>query len=550
MRLDRRHFLRLGLQTGLAYVSFHPLLKAGAQSRLFGAPALDPGPLRAVQGPFTNANFNGEEYTRPHHILWDTEKYIAAKGGRPAVSERREVVVIGGGVSGLCSAFFLQRKNPLVLEQGHHFGGTSQGEVYQNTPFSIGAAYMTVPEAGSTIHRLLQATGALPAARIEKESEARVLVKGAGFRSLWNGEADAKNQQIIARVAADFAGIARSAYPNIPWKTGGLNRRALEQLDGLTFLEWLQQRYGEKLPASLLEYFQVYAWSSFAGSIDEISAAQALNFLTAETEGIMSFPGGNAYVAQSLFQHLQRHLSPDSLRANTMVLDVRADAQGAEVLFEDPQGQLRIVRAKACVVALPKNVASMIVPQMTKEQRQLAQDISYRPYVVANLLLDRRVPSPCFDAFHLEGHVPASPSKSRPPRRPYSDVCFANWSTGDRAPRSVLTLYRPLPYEGARKSLYDGPVFGRLQKEMAATAGEILQALGAGDARVEGLRLTRWGHSLPLAAPGFFAARQDAVFNTPTAGRIFYANQDNALNPSFESACASAETAAARILSG
>ncbi|MBX3040854.1 MAG: FAD-dependent oxidoreductase [Bdellovibrionaceae bacterium] len=547
MSVDRRDFLKLGLQSGLAYLTLNPVSQVLAQNYARRVQA-DPSPLRPVVGPFSSTNFNGDEYTRPHNILWDIAGYVQSKGGKPAVSEKRDVVIVGGGISGLSSAYFLQGKRPLLLEQGTQFGGNSKGEIFEGAPFSIGAAYLTVPEQGSSLHRMLHTVGALPAGRHEKDTDAKVMVGTRGFQSLWNGEADPDNKGAIEQIVKDFTAINEKAYPSIPWQPGGMNRREMEQLDQGTFLQWLQQRYGNKIPASLLEYFQLYCWSSFGGSIDEISAAQALNFLVAETEGIVAFPGGNSYVAQMMYQHLLRTLGPDSLRSNTIVLEVKTTPQGVEVLIEDAAGQLKTILCKACVVASPKNVANFLVPEMTPQQRALAKSIQYRAYVVANVALNQRVPSPCFDAFRMEGNVPPSPRFGKPGRRPFADVCFANWAMGDRANRSILTIYKPFPYDGARNTLYDGPAFERVQKEVAASVGEILQAMKVPMASIGGLRLSRWGHSLPLAAPRFFSTRQDEIFMTPTNGRIFYANQDNMINPSFEAAFDCAEIAASQIL--
>lgn len=545
MQLDRRHFMKLGLQSGLTYLSLQQLqgpLAFAATNR-----TEDPSPLRPLRGGFSNSQFNGDDYTKPHHILWDLPAYIQSKGGRPQIRERHDVIIVGGGVSGLSSAYFLQDRKPLVLEQSTQLGGNSRGEIYENIPFSIGAAYMTVPENGSSIAKMLHTVGAASAARHEPESATRIFKTPDRFISL-GSDASPSDQNAIKQIAADFRQIADQSYPNIPWQPGGLSRQGLEQWDSMTFLQWLQQRYGSNIPTDLMEYFQLYCWSSFGGSIDEISAAQALNFLTAETEGIISFPGGNSYVTQCLTQYLLKKLGPEALRPNTFVLEVRTTSEGVEVLIETPQGELQTLLCQNCVVAVPKNVAYFLVPEMTEAQKRLAQSIRYRAYLVANVLLKDVVPSPCFDSYRLEGQVPPTPRFGHPPKRPYTDICFANWAIGDRGHRSILTLYKPLPFEGARNTIYDGPAFPRIQQEVLDSLPELLQALRVPPQSMSGLRLTRWGHSVPLAAPGFFASKQDQVFRSTTPQRIHYVNQDNDVNPAFESAFANAEIISQKIL--
>lgn len=544
--LNRRHFLRLGLSSGIAYLSAQPLARAaGFRARGLGHPA--EMPLRGVVGGFANSRFNGDDPARVHERIWDVANYVRARGGRPPVSERRDVVVVGGGMAGLSSAYFLRSKRPLLLEQDFQFGGNSRGEVFGDTPFSIGAAYITVPEAGSPVDQMLKATGLFRAARTEQEHEARVHFRGRGFVSLWGGQADPATAAIAARVAADLGNIAENDYPNIPWEPGGMSRAAVDQLDGMTFLDWLQRRYGP-LPTAIVEYFQLYCWSSFAGSIEEISAAQALNFLAAETGGIIAFPGGNSAIAQGLHQFLKRELGDDSVRGGSFVLEVRPVDGGVEILLETPQGALQTIFCRACVFAAPKYVAKSLVHGLNEQQIRLSSDLNYRAYIVANVLLNARVASPAFDTYCLEGEVPPAPGPSRPSRRAFTDVCFANWAAFDRGSRSILTLYKPYPYEGSKAHLLNENAFGKIHQQVTEGLGEILQTLGVPTSAISGVRLTRWGHALPLARPGFLAKHADEVFARPVAGRIFFANQDNFANPSFESAFSAAERAASGAL--
>ncbi|MBX2986609.1 MAG: FAD-dependent oxidoreductase [Bdellovibrionaceae bacterium] len=544
---NRRDFLKLSLQSGLTFLSFSPLAEA-ARNFMDVPPddLLAASPLRPVAGPFSNTDFNGDDIKRPHDRLWNLQAYIASRGGRPPVSERRDVVIVGGGIGGLSSAYFLQGKNPLVLEQDAQFGGNSRGETFDDSVFSIGAAYISTPEKNGTLFRMLQNIGALNAARHENGDEARFLVKGRGFQSLWNGEIDPANREIIRQVAEDFARINQQAYPTIPWRPGGLSRPELDQLDQLNFQQWLTKQYGDKLPVCLKEFFQLYCWSTFASSVEEVSAAQAINFLASESEGLIAFPGGNSYVARGLLQFLSRRLSPNSLRPGVLVLEIKTVGDEVQLLVEK-NDQLQTIACRACVVAAPKYVAQYIVPGMTPLQRQTARQLQYRAFIVANVLVNAKAPSPTFDAFRLEGEVPPSPTFGHPSLRPFTDVCFANWAGGDRSNRTVLTLYRPFPYD-ARTVLASASAFNRLRGEFLQGAAEVLEAMRVPSQTIAGIRLTRWGHAVPMAQAGFLASHADEVFKQPTDGRIFYANQDNDANPSFESAFHNAEIAAANIL--
>nr|MBP7741040.1 hypothetical protein [Candidatus Woesebacteria bacterium] len=59
---------------------------------------------------------------------------------------------------------------------------------------------------------------------------------------------------------------------------------------------------------------------------------------------------------------------------------------------------------------------------------------------------------------------------------------------------------------------------------------------------IHSIRLQRWGHSLPLARTHFFSSSDFSLINQTIDNRIQFANQDNYINPAFESAFAAAES--------
>jgi hypothetical protein len=65
---------------------------------------------------------------------------------------------------------------------------------------------------------------------------------------------------------------------------------------------------------------------------------------------------------------------------------------------------------------------------------------------------------------------------------------------------------------------------------------ELLGALGVASTEVAAIRLTRWGHALPLAAKGLIADGTLELASRPLGGRLFFGQQDNWASPCFESA--------------
>src|SRR5437660_11049528 len=65
------------------------------------------------------ADVNGEDYNVCHQVR-DGHRFA-----RPRVSGRNDVAMIGGGVSALSAAYFLQNYKFLILEKGNHWGGNA-----------------------------------------------------------------------------------------------------------------------------------------------------------------------------------------------------------------------------------------------------------------------------------------------------------------------------------------------------------------------------------------------------------------------------------------
>ncbi|MCO5143282.1 MAG: FAD-dependent oxidoreductase [Oligoflexia bacterium] len=533
---SRRKFLKLTAAAGAASMLPFPSSSFSAMAAFLSNN--DDSPIRRISGSFSSTDFNGDDVTRPHDLLWRKEEFIASKGGRPSVSKQANVVVVGGGMAGLLSAYFLQHLQPVIIEQDMQFGGNSKGETYANSTYSIGAAYIVVPEEDSTIEKTLKDLGIRNQFRHETEDESRVIFQG--IKSLWKGETGALES--AQKVSKELHRIYEDAYPEIPWKSGsGLSLSELKRWDRETAKDWLM-RVDPKLHPHIEEFYQLYGWSSFGGSLDELSAAQFANFIASETEGVLALPGGNSAITQALHKKLKAKLPRESMLSHSMVLEVKETSDGVEVLYVDQKENLQLIKAKAAVIATPKYVAGSIISNLDRERAELWRHLPYRAYLVSNVLLKEKVPSRAYDLFCLKGEVPETPRFGGRTDRSFTDIVYGSWAANDKDTKSILTLYRPYPFDGARNLISGKYAHDRTVREVEKELPEILKQLGISERSIAGTRVTRWGHAIPLARTGFIHDGTIDKIGAPM-GRIFFANQDNYMNPAFETAFAAAEIA-------
>lgn len=493
----------------------------------------------------SSKEFNGDNINRPHDILWNVDGYVDQKGGWPQARQKTKIVVVGGGMSGLLSAYFLKEHKPLLLEQDTQLGGNSKGEVYNKSIYSIGAAYITVPDAGSSIETLLQELKLDNRGRIETDVEVNYSFKNEFVQGFWEGTTDPERVEEFQAVAEEMKRIYDEEYPDIPWtQDTAMSLETWQAWDNISFEQWLNRKW-PKLHPHILEFFQIYAWSSFNGSIDEISATQMLNFITAETVGVMAFAGGNSLITYQLQKMLEANRCP--VESGAFVIRVETSDDGVIVTYEDVDGILKAIECEYCVIAAPKFVAEKIVPELAPEQLKLIERMSYRGYIVANVILDKVVPSVGYDIFALQGEKPETPGPLKPSKRGFTDICFGSWAQHDEVEESILTIYKPLPFDGARQFLFNPGSHDKNIKQIMPDLEFFLDQLNLSMNDVKGIRMTRWGHSLPVAKKGLLASGDLETMCEPIGHRIFFANQDNFANPAFESCVAAAEIAAAEI---
>jgi hypothetical protein len=529
--VNRREFIRHSLLS-LAASHFFPLKSLAGLSAL--AATQNYLPIIEARSASTS-DFTGDESDRAHEILWDKDNYIQRRGGIPAPSLFAETVVVGGGMSGLISAYLLRDKKPVLLEQASRFGGNSKGEVFMGSPFSIGAAYISVPDAQSLSLRLLTELGLTQMGRLE--SDTTVIAQGRPVPKFWDGAAAPGAENQFRAFYALMKQINHSSYPELPY------RNDRQGWDRLSFKDWTIRQFKTVHPY-LAEFIELYCESSFAATASEVSAYQALNFLSADIAGIVALPGGNSMIAQKLLERLRASVPPANLQSGALVFDIAPNAQGVQICFEDAQRNLRTIQARNCVYAAPKFTAEKVIRGMDPNQARAIEQIEYRAYVVGNIVLKKPVNPPAYDVFSLQGQPPADPSAMHPSDRAFSDFCFANWAYPNASSPTVLTAYKAYPYQGARQFLFNPASHKKHVDLFAAEAMKILPLIGMNGGDIAGIRVSRWGHAIPVAATGLLSSGVLDRASTPIAGRIFFANQDCFANPSFESALLASSRAA------
>jgi glycine/D-amino acid oxidase-like deaminating enzyme len=478
-------------------------------------------------------------------------------GAAPPPDEDVDIAIIGGGLSGLGLAYLLRDRAPVVFELHDRFGGVSKGEEWRGTRYSMGGAYFITPDEGTWLARLYQDLGLDEVQRLSPGGDDPVEIDGVVHADFWTGAGLSPEARLAFERYARLVQHYTNEYPDIPLVDGRDNDWIVE-LDGRSLKEDIEAKLGVPVPRLLAAGIQGYCYSSFDAGWETISAAAGWNFLAAEEFGRWVCPGGNAYVTDTLWQRLVSRASKaghlDRLRPATTVVQVDVGDDGrALVTYRAPTGVLRTLRARRAVMCCSKHVAKHMIKGLSQHDRpkyEAMQQVYTHPYIVANVLLDAPVALDFYDLFLLgEEQFPLTEQQIEADPRPM-DMITGHYVNGAGQPSSVLTFYWPLPVSTAVFPLLAETSFDENARRIAPHLQRALTILGLKPAQVRAVRMTRWGHSMPVARVRFLVDGVPEELRRPYRGSVYFVNQDNWALPAFETCLLEAQAAVPLILAG
>ena len=563
--MDRREFIRGGLSAfALGALGNKGLI--ASQQRLRSCAASGALPIDAttpflqvpslphsvmVDGlPFATWFF-GDDFANdkiPFHFIAD---YFNG-GPPPEPAEEIDVAVVGGGLSGLASAYLLRHHNTVLFELRNRFGGNSMGEVWQDIDYSMGGAYFITPDPGSFLHHFYHELGLHRLIRINNPPDPMEL-NGVIRDDFWSGAgASHEEKRAFRRYAEVVTDVWDNQYPDIPLSKDPVEAARVRALDMINFRQDVEQRMGLPLTPLLAAGVQSYFFSSFDAPMEDISAACGWNFVAAEEGGRWVLPGGNSRFVYELWQRLKERedevrpeCRPHFLRGGCRVIDVRPRDERLQVTYYDSSQNLRSVSARFVIMAGSKHIAKYVLYDLEHwdwDKLQAMNQISTSAYLVANILLESPIERDFYDCFLLGDGVHYPMNSEALEQNPIvTDMLRADY-TREGGPRSALTLYWPLSFATARVSLIVNEPWKHYTGLLVPQIRRMLALLDVPDSAVRQVRLTRWGHAMPIPHPGFIANGTVETAHRPIGNNLYFVNQDNWALPAVENSLLDAKS--------
>lgn len=449
---------------------------------------------------------------RAGHVLRDGGAPSAPQG--PA--ERADVVIVGGGVSGLSAAWRLAGAglDVRVLELEAFPGGTSAWGDDGVVPYPWGAHYLAAPnlEAKAAL-RLLREMGVITGwdAASRPVFDPRVLCHYPQERLFYDGAwhnglapADVLSPAERAELTrfldfehglTDRLGSDGLAAFQIPVELSSRDP-AFTELDRMTMAAWLD-REGYRTP--FVRWYVRYATlDDYGADPEDVSAWAGLHYFaarklrSAELEGshFLVWPEGNGKLVKALLERGRPKLTHGAL-----ALGVTPTRTGVEIAYLDVESRAaRRIEARGVILATPSFVTRRLFPSAAERGVPVRAS---SPWLVANLHVRRPID----------------------PNLPWDSVLYGAAGLGyvharhqltSLSEQTVLTYYRAYgeaDVVAARRSLAAAP--------WEDLAGEVLRDLAPAHPHlrdeIERMDLMIWGHGMPRPRPGFLGPTPFAV---------------------------------------
>lgn len=506
-----------------------------------------------------------EQTIIPGKIIGASSKagHLARDGNfkHPEKFEIKDIVIVGGGISGLSAARWLNKKSDRsvsILELESSPGGNAASGMNAVSAFPWGAHYIPVPN-----NDLPEYLDFLKSAEVIKtydssglpeynsyylcfDPEERLYINGKWQDGLVPdyglGEEDRNQLQLFLKKMEAYRWAkgedGKDAFA-IPVDRSSLDEK-FTALDSMTMKQWLELN---QFSSRYLHWFCNYCTrDDFGTKYDEISAWVGIHYfagrkgkaVNASHADVLTWPEGNGFLVKHLLKEIHAEIITGAVVVQTEIRQDKIRISYVDVKTGISYG----IECNQLIMASPQFVNAHILG-FPERASLIKQHLHYTPWMLANLrvknLLDRTEQGISWDNVVFEseslGYVDATHQ-------------MLQQETGEKN----LTYYLPLtgsdPVNERKKAseISHADWMKIILKDLKPVHPELQKSLQEANIMI-------WGHAMAQPRPGMIFGDIRKKLSEPINGKVFFAHTDLAGISIFEEGFYQGIKAADQLLS-
>jgi protoporphyrinogen oxidase len=412
----------------------------------------------------------------------------------PPVSAKHDVVIVGGGISGLSAAYFLKNHDFLLLEKEPHWGGNAYAMDYHDNAYATGTAFLYKDDYAYAFAREL---GLEP---LPINSSDGSILNGEFIPDTWGAGLD----------KLPYSASVRESFKKFKKELLAIDLKKREKEIYNTRLSDLLKGY----PDELKQWWDAYGASNYGAATEDAAAGVAvleMRELSQESQNDdrYTWPGGLGAISKKLAEVMHAKYS-DQMQTGATTIAVVPGTNDVAITYM--QGtELKTVSAKAVIMATPKFITRRIVQGLPEKQSDAMHKIRYAPFAVVNLIFDKPVFNKGYDNWC--------------PGNTFTDFIPADWvirnQSGYKQKYNILTCYTPVKEDDRGYLLTEIST----RKIAANVLHDFQKLFTSSNVDPIEVHIYRRGHPVFMSTPGLFTEVQP-IARQPM-DRIFFANTDS-----------------------
>jgi protoporphyrinogen/coproporphyrinogen III oxidase len=413
---------------------------------------------------------------------------------RPPASARHDVVIVGGGVSGLTAAYRLQNRDFLLLEKEPHWGGNAYAMEYEGSVYATGSAFLTKDEYA---FQFAKEIGLEP---LPVNSPDPTILRGELILDTWGDGLD----------KLPYPTSVRESFKKFRKEMLAIEvEKRRQELFNKPFSDFIKG-----YPAEVKQWWDNFGPSNWGAASEETAAALgilSLQEMAAESraDDRYTWPGGLGVITKKLAEILNSKHT-ERMLTNATTVTVVPGKEEVQVTYAT-RAELKTVAAKAVIMATPKFITRRIVEGLPEKQDDAMHKMRYVPYPVVNLIFDKPLFNHGYDTWC--------------PGNTFTDFIVADWVI-QKQPHykqkfNILSCYTPMTEEN-RGYLLNEIGARKVAANVLSDFQKLMPGLNADPIEVH---IYRRGHPMYMSTPELYTEVQPLARHP--MDRVFFANTDS-----------------------